>query len=175
MWLLVGLGNPGPEYAETRHNVGFMVLDQLASAWQLGFKKRKFSSVYAFSPEREVYLVKPLTFMNRSGLAVKRWVKELELPLSNLLVVVDDLDLPLGEVRLRKKGGSAGHHGLESIIKELQTRDFPRLRVGIGRPPRRGNESRYVLSPFKKSEKQPLAEAIEHSLNLIESLIESKE
>lgn len=175
MWLVVGLGNPGPEYAETRHNVGFMILDQLAFNWQLGFEKKKFTSVYAFSPEKEVYLVKPLTFMNRSGVAVKKWVKDLALPLSNLLVVVDDLDLSLGEVRLRMRGGDAGHHGLGSIIRELQTSDFPRLRIGIGRPKKRGSEAEYVLSPFKKSEKRYLSEAFEIGLNLIENLIKSED
>lgn len=175
MWLVVGLGNPGPEYAETRHNIGFMVIDQLASAWQLELKKRKFSSLYAYSSEKDTYLVKPQTFMNRSGLAVKKWVNSLKLPLSNFLVVLDDLDLPFGEVRLRLKGGSAGHHGLESIIKELKKSDFPRLRLGIGRPKKKGLEANYVLSPFRKSEKLALAEMIEKSSRVIENLISEPE
>ncbi len=171
MWLLVGLGNPGAEYEKTRHNIGFMVIDQLAKTWQLELKKKKFSSFYAYSPERETYLVKPQTFMNRSGLAVKKWVEHLNLPLTNLLVVLDDLDLPLGEIRLRFKGGSGGHHGLESIIEELKTSDFPRLRLGIGRPRVQGREADYVLSPFKKGEEKVLMEAIEKGLRLLEDFI----
>ncbi len=174
MWLVVGLGNPGSEYANTRHNVGFIVLDQLALKWQLEFKKKKFISVYAFSPERKVYLVKPLTYMNRSGLAVKKWVKDLSLPLNRLLIVVDDLDLPLGKVRFRRRGGDAGHHGLASIIGVLQTSEFPRLRIGIGRPRKRGTEATYVLSPFKESEKEVLAGVVEHSVGLIENLVKSE-
>ncbi len=172
MWLIFGLGNPGEEYLDTKHNTGFLVLDQLASNWQLSWKK-KFSSLYAYSREKSVYLVKPLTYMNLSGRAVKKWVNNLEIPLNHLLVVVDDLDLPLGKVRLRWRGSSGGHHGLESIIGELKSKNFPRLKIGVGRPEKRGREADYLLSPFKKSERKQLAKAIEESLLLIENLVDA--
>ena len=136
MHLIVGLGNPGAEYAKTRHNAGFMLADLLAKHWRADWSAaKKFQSRVA-KAERDgqrVVLCEPQTFMNASGEAVGALVKFYQLPLKNLVVAMDDADLPLGEIRLRPGGSSGGHHGLESIEAHLGTREFARLRIGIGR------------------------------------------
>src|SRR5213593_691577 len=134
--LIVGLGNPGREYAGTRHNAGFMALDQLAGRWKVDWtRQKKFAARVATVKRRRQRLIlcEPQTFMNASGEAVRAVADYYKAPTHGLLVVVDDADLPLGEVRLRARGSSGGHHGLESIEQQLATRDFPRLRIGIGR------------------------------------------
>lgn len=147
--LVIGLGNPGRKYAGNRHNVGFQCLDRLAAAWGLSFSRRKHKALLAEGEiaGRKVILAKPQTFMNLSGQAVERLVRFYRLPPENILVIYDDLDLPLGKIRLRPKGGAGGHKGMKSIIEHLGTQDFPRLRVGIGRPAH-GDPVDYVLSDF---------------------------
>ena len=147
--VVVGLGNPGHKYAGNRHNVGFQCLDRLAAAWGLSFSRRKHKALLAEGEiaGRKVILAKPQTFMNLSGQAVERLVRFYRLPPENILVIYDDLDLPLGKIRLRPKGGAGGHKGMKSIIEHLGTQDFPRLRVGIGRPAH-GDPVDYVLSDF---------------------------
>jgi PTH1 family peptidyl-tRNA hydrolase len=171
--LIVGLGNPGPQYAETRHNVGFQFLDYLAQKYGLAFSTFRFNAHLAFGSIRgqEVVLAKPLTFMNLSGQAVKPLVKSLGILPSNLLVVYDDLDLPLGAVRLKPKGGSGGHRGMQSIIDALGHSDFPRLRFGIGRPAR-GDPVDYVLGEFSEEEKAAILLAFEKGLKVVEGWIE---
>ncbi len=134
--LIVGLGNPGGEYAKTRHNAGFMLADLLAEHWRVGWSAaKKFQARVAKAERggRGVILCEPQTFMNASGESVSAVMKFYQLPLKNLVVAMDDADLPLGEIRLRPGGSSGGHHGLESIEQHLGTREFARLRVGIGR------------------------------------------
>jgi peptidyl-tRNA hydrolase, PTH1 family len=134
--LIVGLGNPGAEYAKTRHNAGFMLANLLASRWRAGWNaEKKFQSRVAKAERegRRVALCEPQTFMNLSGAAVGALVRFYQLPLTKLVVAVDDADLPLGEIRLRPRGSSGGHHGLESIEQHLGSREFARLRIGIGR------------------------------------------
>jgi PTH1 family peptidyl-tRNA hydrolase len=154
--IIVGLGNPGAEYARTRHNAGFLVLDQLAGRWKLEWKlERKFDAFVARETEMgtgAVLLGKPQTFMNASGKSVGVVTAFYRVPSSRCLVVVDDADLPFGEIRMRPRGSSGGHHGLESIEEHLGTREFPRLRVGIGR---RGGEREitgHVLGKFSRDE-----------------------
>lgn len=162
--VIVGLGNPGAEYARTRHNAGFMVLDQLAGRWRLGWKlERKFESFTArgtAGPEGGTLLCKPQTFMNASGEAVRPVTAFYRVPASRCLVVVDDADLPLGEIRLRPKGSSGGHHGLESIEEHLGTREFPRLRVGIGRLGGEREITGHVLGCFCRSEAEVLEQVL---------------
>ncbi len=155
LYLIVGLGNPGAEYAHTRHNAGFLVAERLAERWRVswGYEKN-FNARLASAQrnERRVLLCEPQTYMNSSGEAVGSVVAFYRVPLTGLLVVVDDADLPLGEVRLRPGGSSGGHHGLESIEQRLGTRDYARLRVGIGRHNGAREITGYVLGRFNSTE-----------------------
>jgi PTH1 family peptidyl-tRNA hydrolase len=153
--LIVGLGNPGAEYAKTRHNAGFVLVEKLASCWKADWKnERKFGARIA-QVERNgarVLLCQPQTFMNLSGEAVGALKSFYQLPLERLLVAVDDADLPLGEIRLRASGSSGGHHGLESIEQHLGSRGFARLRIGIGRADGAREITDYVLARFNADE-----------------------
>ncbi len=152
--LVVGLGNPGKEYENTRHNVGFMVVDELARRLRVREPREEcLSHVYRVHVAgRPVLLAKPQTYMNNSGFAVINLLEEYGVDPESMLVVHDDLDLPLGMIRLRLSGSSGGHRGVESIIKHIKTQNFPRLKVGIGRPKKKEDVVRYVLSPFSKEE-----------------------
>ncbi len=165
--LIVGLGNPGPEYAAHRHNIGFRVVDALAHAHGLTFARRKKMKAWVAQGDigsQAVLLAKPRTFMNLSGQAVSRLCRAQAVSLTRLLVVYDDLDLPLGRLRLRPGGGSGGHKGMRSIIQALGTQEFARLRVGIGRPPPGVDPADYVLSPFAPEEMDRAAAAIERAV-----------
>ena len=147
-YLIVGLGNPGAEYAKTRHNAGFMLLDLLAKSWRTDWNnEKKFQSRIAKAERggKRLVLCEPQTFMNLSGEAVGALIKFYQLPLTRLVVAVDDADLPLGEIRLRPGGSSGGHHGLESIEQHLGSREYARLRIGIGRKDSRREISGHVL------------------------------
>jgi len=161
--LIVGIGNPGPEYARTRHNIGFRVVDLLAK--QLGVKREeaRFKGVFAAAKldGLTVGLLKPLTYVNLSGQSVREAVNRLNLATEQILVVLDDAQLPLGKLRLRAKGSSGGHKGLQSIIEALQTENIPRLRIGIGSPPEGVDMATYVLSPFEPEEEAIIAETVE--------------
>jgi PTH1 family peptidyl-tRNA hydrolase len=164
MKLIVGLGNPGKRYAGNRHNVGFQCLDYFAREHRIPIKERRFrlKSLKAKYGMGEVagtplMLAKPRTYMNNSGVAVGQLVRRFEISLDNLIVIYDDLDLPLGKLRIRQRGGAAGHKGVASIIASLKSEDFPRIRVGIGRPD--GDEISYVLSDFCAEEKDIAGEA----------------
>ncbi|NPA13302.1 MAG: aminoacyl-tRNA hydrolase [Aquificae bacterium] len=150
---IIGLGNPGKQYENTRHNVGFMVADVVASLLKCKKTKEKaFSHIY-ICPDHDLIIAKPQTYMNNSGVAVKNILEDFNLKPEEILVVFDDLDLPLGTIRLRKKGSSGGHRGMKSIIENIKTENFPRLKIGIGRPARKEDVANYVLSPFSKDEK----------------------
>ena len=154
--LIVGLGNPGAEYKRTRHNAGFLLVEKLATRWQAEWKnERKFNARLARAKcqQHPVLLCQPQTFMNASGEAVGALMKFYRLPQTRLLVVVDDADLPLGGIRLRPGGSSGGHHGLESIEQHLGSREFARLRLGIGRRDGAREITDYVLSRFDPAEK----------------------
>lgn len=169
--LVVGLGNPGTEYADHRHNVGFRVVDALAQAYCLSFARRK--EVQAQVAEgmvavRPVLLAKPRTFMNLSGRSVGRLRRAYEIPAEYILVVYDDLDLPLGRLRMRPGGGSGGHQGMRSIIDSLGTQAFPRLRVGIDRPPGGMDPAEYVLQPFAEEEIALLSHCLDQAVAAVE-------
>ncbi|MCH8276760.1 MAG: aminoacyl-tRNA hydrolase [Bacteroidetes bacterium] len=162
--LIIGLGNPGDEYDQTRHNVGFMVVDALAEKTGTVLKTKGQAILGAGRwRSRPLVLAKPTTYMNRSGLAVQALMQNLKMEPVDLLVVVDDIHLPTGKIRLRDKGGTGGHNGLEDIIDWLGTDCFPRVRVGIGNEFTRGNQSDYVLSPFSEDEQTAIDTAIEHA------------
>jgi len=160
MKLVVGLGNPGWRYRKTRHNVGFNVVDGLAKLASTRVRQRKHNALLGEGVlvSQPILLAKPMTFVNNSGEAVKEVLKEYQIPLSGLLVICDDMNLPLGRLRIRRRGSSGGHKGLASICKALQTQDFCRLRIGISCNP---NEDAYdyVLSKFNSAERKVIAEA----------------
>lgn len=164
-YLIVGLGNPGRQYRENRHNIGFSVVDRLAGRLDLAFSRVQFRSLItdARYEGRRLLLVKPQTYMNESGQAVASLVRFFKVPLENLLVIYDDVDLPFGVLRLRPEGGSAGQKGVESIIQRLGSQDFPRLRVGVGRPPGRMLAAAYVLQNFSKDEAEALPEILDRA------------
>ncbi len=172
MYLLVGLGNPGNEYVFTRHNVGFRVIDELAHRCRVKLKEFKDESLLAQASlaGKEVLLACPQTYMNRSGVAVKALLRRFSLGPERLLVFYDDLDLPLGRLRLRPGGGSGGHHGIESIIAMLQTDQFPRLRLGVGRETGAGDEAvaSYLLSPFRREEEPAIQQAVIRAADAVE-------
>jgi PTH1 family peptidyl-tRNA hydrolase len=153
-WLIVGLGNPGRKYAGNRHNVGFQVVERLATANQLRFDRRRNRAYLAHGHIEgvRVALVKPQRYMNRSGETVRGLARFFRVPSDQVLIIFDDLDLPLGSLRLRLKGGAGGHKGMADIIACLNTRDFPRIRIGIGRPPGRMSPEAYVLQDFTGDE-----------------------
>lgn len=165
IYLLAGLGNPGRQYADTRHNIGFRTMDSLVERLLAGNKpmpRMQMRAVtYDFRYEgRRIVIVKPQTYMNESGSAVAALVKFYKIPLENIMVANDDVDLPFGTLRLRPSGGSAGQKGIASIIERLGTQEFPRLRVGIDRPPGNQLAAAYVLERFSRSEEKALPEIL---------------
>lgn len=152
-YLIVGLGNIGPKYAFTRHNIGFMALDRLAAQENLPFSMEKLAYHTEWkSKGRSIHLIKPTTFMNLSGKALRHWMTILKIPKENILVLVDDLALPLGKLRLKPKGSSAGHNGLKDIELALQSSEYARLRIGIGDDYPKGGQIDYVLGNFNESD-----------------------
>jgi PTH1 family peptidyl-tRNA hydrolase len=170
-YLIVGLGNPGPKYAANRHNVGFMCLERLAAAHSLTFDKRQKRAHVALGAIRglRVVLAQPQTFMNDSGQAVVPLAQFYQVPPARLLVVYDDLDLPPGTLRVRPEGGSGGHKGMHSIIEQLGSSDFARLRIGIGRPPGQMDAAAYVLQDFSADEMPLIEKALERAVAAIET------
>jgi peptidyl-tRNA hydrolase, PTH1 family len=163
--LIVGLGNPGTKYAQTRHNVGFDLLDSLAKRWQLSFSDRKqFQGIYGEgfgSNNAKIRLLKPQTFMNLSGQSVRAAIDWFKLPPESVLVVYDDLDLPLGKLRLRLSGSAGGHNGMKSIISHLGTQNFPRVRIGIGKSCGEKDTISHVLGKFSAIETPIVSEVID--------------
>lgn len=173
--LIVGLGNPGPEYARTRHNAGFMLLDRLADHWQVAWQhEKRFQSRLGRTERngRRLLLCQSQTFMNLSGVAVAALVKYYRLPLGRLLVVVDDADLPLGHLRLRPAGSSGGHHGLDSIERHLGSRQYPRLRIGIGRQDERREIAGYVLGRLTGAELAVMERVLARAQRQVECWLE---
>jgi peptidyl-tRNA hydrolase, PTH1 family len=165
-FLLVGLGNPGREYRETRHNIGFMLLDRLASKLKVRFSRLQSKALIASATyeERRIILAKPQTFMNLSGQSVQGLIHFFKLPLTNILIAHDDLDLPPGTIRIRPDGGSAGQKGMNSILERLGTDEFPRLRLGVGRPPGQMQAPDYVLQDFSRDEISIVNETLDRAV-----------
>jgi len=167
-YLIVGLGNIGPEYAKTRHNIGFMVLDELAKQKGVSFEIGRLAFKTEFKHKgRSIHLIKPTTYMNLSGKALKSWMNELKVPIENVLVIVDDLALDYGILRMRKKGSSAGHNGLKNIEELLGSNAYPRLRFGISDAFSKGKQVDYVLGEFSDDERIDLSLHIEKSCEMI--------
>ena len=169
---MVGLGNPGKRHKNTRHNVGFFLIERIAEEWRVRLKKRKslFKSAQVQRGNKFVLLVKPWTYMNQSGLAVREVVQRTGMMLDQLVVVYDDLDIPLGEIRIRREGGPGSHRGMISIIREIGDTRFPRVRIGIGPLPPHAEATDYVLTGFDSRDKPALSKGLakaEEALMLI--------
>lgn len=165
MFLIVGLGNPGRNFVSTRHNLGFKVIDRLSKLCAIPLDKYSCKAKYGQGKwnEIELALAQPQTFVNLSGQSVKALLEYFTVDPSQLLIVHDDLDLPLGEIRIKRFGGSGGHNGLESVIRNLGTNRYGRVRIGIGRPPGKQDPAKYVLTRFSRKEKESIKVAIEEA------------
>lgn len=162
-FLLVGLGNPGREYKDTRHNFGFMLIDRIAVRLNARGMKVQSKAIVtnAMYEERKLILTKPQTYMNLSGQSVQGLVHFYKIPLTNMMVLSDDLDIPFGTIRIRAAGGPGGQRGLSSVIESLGTKDFPRLRLGIGRPPGRMDPANFILQNFSRDEMKSISEILD--------------
>ena len=170
-FLVVGLGNPGAEYYETRHNIGWMVADAFAKAQEVTFDDRRYGFVAETSVKgRKIFLLKPTTYMNLSGNAVRYWLEKENIPTEHLLVIVDDLALPIGKMRLRGNGSNGGHNGL-GHIQQLIGQKYARLRIGIGNEFQRGAQIDYVLTKFSDEERKTISPLMETSCEIIKSFI----
>jgi len=173
MWLLVGLGNPGPEYEAHRHNVGFRVIDELLARAKAPAPRSKFGadcSEATLAGNRAIFC-KPMEFMNVSGQAVARVGRFFKVPLAQTVVVHDDMDLPLGRLKLGTGGGAGGHNGLKSLIASLGSPDFARVRVGVGRPPAGRDPADWVLSGFSKAEQKELPFVVGEAADAVEAVV----
>ncbi len=167
-YLVAGLGNIGTEYSNTRHNIGFFILDALARASNVAFKDARYGAVTELKHKGRLFiLLKPSTYMNLSGKAVSYWLQKESIPIENLFVVVDDLALPLGSIRIRSKGSDGGHNGLKSIDSALESQNYARLRFGIGNEFARGRQVDYVLGEWTDEEAKTLAERVQKAAEAI--------
>jgi len=176
LWAVVGLGNPGRRYSGTRHNVGFTFVRRVAKAWETKLRKRRFSSKIAEVEKKKerIMLVLPQTYMNNSGVAVKQIMEGRNIQPEQLLVVYDDLDIPLGEIRIRERGSSGTHKGMRSIVQEIETTQFPRMRIGIGPLPAGEDAVEYVLSCFDETEGVLLEESLKSASEALEMILDSR-
>jgi PTH1 family peptidyl-tRNA hydrolase len=168
-FLLIGLGNPGREYKDTRHNFGFMLIDRIAVRLNARGMKVQSKAIVMTSAyeERKLILAKPQTFMNLSGQSVQGLAHFYKVPFTNMIILSDDLDIPFGTIRIRGSGGPGGQRGLSSILEKLGTKEIPRLRLGIGRPPGRMDPAAYVLQSFSRDEMQTLSEVLDHGTEAV--------
>jgi PTH1 family peptidyl-tRNA hydrolase len=174
LWLVVGLGNPGDEYSATRHNAGFMLVDRAARAWGVELRGRLFKSRTALARRggEDVLLVLPKTFMNRSGTAVKAALEGKGVGADRLIVAYDDLDIPLGEIRVRKSGRPGTHKGMISVAGEIRTDDFVRIRIGIGPLPPGRDAADFVLEPFRRDERSDLERGLDQAAEALEMVLD---
>ena len=171
-YLIVGLGNIGVEYSNTRHNIGFDVADQLSNELKGESKVERLAIVSrAKFTGRQLVIIKPTTYMNLSGKALKYWLKKEKIPIERLLVILDDIALPTGTLRMKGKGGDAGHNGLTDIIEKIDTNVFARLRIGIGNDFPQGRQADYVLGQWTKSEEKIILPRIEIATDMIKSFV----
>ena len=173
MWLVVGLGNPGEEYAGTRHNAGFLLVQRLARARGVELRGRAFKARTAIlrGGGEEIMLALPQTFMNRSGISVREILAKKEIPPGRLIVVYDDLDIPLGEIRVRKRGSPGTHKGMISVVAETRTREFLRVRIGIGPLPEGWDAADYVLAPFGRDERPLLERSLDEAAEAMDMIL----
>ncbi len=175
MYLIVGLGNPEPEYSHTRHNMGFDVINKIASKYEIELTRTKFNGIYGSGiiEEEKVILLKPQTFMNLSGQSIKPFVDFYKIPLENVLVIFDDMDVNVGSIKLRKKGGPGTHNGAKSVVHELVSEDFPRIRVGIGRPVDEYDAIDYVIGKLEEETYEKLERGIDKAAEAVTEYLKS--
>ncbi len=175
MLAVVGLGNPGQKYARTRHNAGSVLVNRLARRWgaKLKVMDKTFRGAEVKRDDHEILLAKPRVFMNMSGTAVKRIQERYDIPLENLIIVHDDFDILLGEIRIKRAGSSGSHKGIMSVIERLETQDFPRIKIGIGPVPEGSDPSDFVLSSFMKRERARLQESIDNAVKAFDIILNS--
>lgn len=174
MYLIVGLGNPGKEYEHTRHNIGFDAIEQVASRNNIPLNKMKFNSVYGSGMigNEKVVIAKPQTYMNNSGVAVLEIKNFFKIENKNIIVIVDDIDIDFAKIRIKQKGSAGSHNGLKSIINHLNSKDFPRIKIGVGKKKHPNQDlADFVLSRFDKEEEPDILEAIEKSASAVEDII----
>lgn len=171
-YLIVGLGNIGDAYAETRHNIGFKILNELAKIQEFTFETAKLGDIGTYKVKgRTVLCLKPSTYMNRSGKALKYWMDKENIPLGNILVVTDDLNLPFGTIRIKTKGSDGGHNGLKDVQQFLQTISYNRFRFGVGADFGKGRQVEYVLGEWNDEEKETISERLQRSAEVINSFV----
>lgn len=175
MYLIIGLGNPEEEYSKTRHNMGFNTINKLAQKCKIEVNKNKFQGLYesAIIEGQKVVLIKPQTYMNLSGNCVQEFVNFYKVEKENILVIYDDMDIEPGVTKIRKKGGAGGHNGMKSIIQMLGTEEFPRIRIGIGRPKHNGDEINYVIGAIPEDEIPKLEEGIEKAKEAVIEILKN--
>ena len=175
MFVIAGLGNPGPQYINTRHNVGFDTVDVIADKLQININKIKHKALIGegMLDDTKIMLVKPQTYMNSSGESIRDIVEWYKIPLSNLIIIYDDIDLDLGKIRIKKKGSSGTHNGMKSVIYKLQSEDFPRVRIGLGKPPEKWDLVNYVLGKFPPEERKVVDVAVKLAAKAVEVIINS--
>lgn len=173
-FLVFGLGNPGPEYKQNRHNVGFMFVDHLSEHLGIRMSRVQFKSIWGSGTHagNKITLIKPQTYMNLSGQAVASFVRFYKTPLDQICLVFDDMDLPFGTIRMRASGSSGGQKGVESTIERLGTKDFPRLRMGVGRPPGRMQSRDYILQDFSRQEQKELPFVLDQAAKAFLTFVE---
>lgn len=175
MYLIVGLGNPEEKYSKTRHNMGFNVINKLSSKYEIKVNKRKFEALYGEGviEEEKVILLKPQTYMNLSGKSIIKVINFYKIPLENIIVVYDDMDIAQGLIRIRKKGSSGSHNGMKSVISELNSEEFARVRVGIGKPKQKYEMIDYVIGEISKKEEKELDKGVERAKEAIIEILKS--
>ena len=175
MYLIVGLGNPEEEYSKTRHNMGFNAINKIAKEYGIEVNKKKFQGLYesGIIEGQKVILIKPQTYMNSSGNSVKEIVDYFKIEKENIIVVYDDMDIEPGKIKIRKKGSAGGHNGMKSIIQMLGTDEFPRIRIGIGRPEHNGDEINYVIGAIPEEEIEELEKGVEKAKGAVIEILKN--
>lgn len=175
MYLIIGLGNPEEEYSKTRHNMGFNTINKIAEQYNIKINKKKFQGLYEITTieDKKVILVKPQTYMNLSGNCVKEIADFYKVSTEEILVIYDDMDIEPGKIKIRKKGSSGGHNGIKSIIQMIGTEEFPRIRIGIGRPMHSGDEINYVIGAIPEEEISKLNEGIEKAKDAVIEILKN--
>ena len=175
MYLIIGLGNPEEEYDRTRHNMGFNTINKIAEKYDIEIKKSKFQGMYESTiiENEKVILVKPQTYMNLSGNCVKEFADFYKIENDKIIIIHDDMDVEPGKIKIRKKGSSAGHNGIKSIIQMLGTEEFPRIRIGIGRPENKEDKINFVLEEIPEEERKKLEEGIEKAKQAVIEILKN--
>lgn len=175
MYLIVGLGNPEEEYSGTRHNMGFDTINKICEKYNIKINKKKFNGLYEKSKieGHEVILVKPQTFMNLSGVCVREFANFYKISPENILIIYDDMDIQKGEIKIRKKGNSGSHNGMKSIVENLGTIDFPRIRIGIGKPMENEDKIKFVIGKLSNKTKEELQIGVEKAYKAVEEILKS--